>query len=70
MTERRAPVQMTINPPRGAGTVSWAEHLLAWEAYEKEYPGQSAERIAERGGFCYNELCLFLGRPPTTWVLR
>lgn len=30
----------------------------------------SAERIAERGGFSYGELALFLGREPRTWQPR
>jgi len=74
-TEKRAPVQGEPNllpnvgrytlPP---GTVAWAEHEAAWEAYaEKVGRGQSAERMAERGGFSYTELCAFLGHPPSTW---
>ena len=61
MTDR-APVQS----PRG--TIAWAEHVEAWEQYAKRYRGQSAERIAERGGFGYHELVTFLGRDPETFV--
>ena len=52
---------------RGAGTISCAEHELAWSAYEAAYHGQSAQRIHDRGGFGYSELVLLLGREPTTW---
>lgn len=45
--ERRAPVQ-----GYHGNTIPWEVHGLAWEAYAKEYGRkQSAERIAERGGF-------------------
>ena len=57
-----APVQS----PRG--TISWAEHLEAWADYDKRYHGQSAERIADRGGFGYNELVTHLGHAPTTFA--
>lgn len=50
------------------GSVSMEEHVEAWRAYESEYhSGQSAQRIAERGGFSYFELCNFLGHAPTTF---
>ncbi|MEN6369093.1 MAG: hypothetical protein ABFD77_05285, partial [Thermotogota bacterium] len=33
------------------GTISWEEHEEAWRAYDAKWRcGQSAERIAERGG--------------------
>jgi hypothetical protein len=54
-----------------AGTIAWAEHLLAWSGYAREYGrSQTAERMAERGGFSYYELTLYLGREPTTWAPR
>lgn len=54
-----------------SGTISWAEHEEAWEAYARRYGrGQSAERIQERGGFAYCELLDLLGRAPTTWTKR
>lgn len=56
--------------PHGEGMVSWAEHCQAWAGYAAQYSGQSAERIAERGGFSYGELVEFLGREPTTWRPR
>lgn len=68
--ERRAPVQATRvrGMERPAGTVSWDEHVLAWHAYDKRYhTDQSAERIAERAGFSFEELTLFLGHEPKTW---
>lgn len=53
------------------GTITWAEHLEAWQAYDKKWRcGQTAERIVERGGFDWNELVEFLGREPTTWLPR
>lgn len=55
----------------GPGTIAWAEHCLAWSAYAQRYGSeQSAERLAERGGFGYDELMTFLGRFPETWEPR
>ena len=83
---KRAPMQASLNsgtftddPRLGvvqwkahpAGSVAWSEHLLAWARYSDLYgKGQSAERMAERGGFSWGELCMFLGREPTTWEPR
>jgi hypothetical protein len=70
---RRAPVQGSYLIPRGEpghrpGTVTWAEHLEAYEDYAKRYGrSQSAERLAERAGFGYGELVDHLGRAPRTW---
>lgn len=71
---RRAPVQGEgrLSRPqkdhKPAGTIAWAEHLEAWEAYAKRYGrGQTAERLAERGGFGWYELQKLLGHDPTTW---
>lgn len=71
---RRAPVQGSPGriargmPGHRPGTISWEEHQRAWEAYSKRYGNdQSAARIAERAGFCYQELTEFLGHEPTTW---
>ena len=70
---RRAPVQGSRRIPRGQpghlpGTISWAEHVEAWEDYAKRCGrDQSAERIAERGGFGHSELVNHLGHLPTTW---
>lgn len=65
---RRAPVQASWRFNRVSGSVSWEEHVEAWMAYAKVFgKSQSAERIAERAGFCYGELVDFLGREPTTW---
>jgi hypothetical protein len=76
--QRRAPVQgnglyhLRDGDPRKEGshppgTIAWWEHLKAWEDYHRRYPGQSAEKIAERCGFCYWELCDHLGHEPETW---
>lgn len=67
---RRAPVQAEHNRmvPFPAGTIAWMEHVEAWEEYARRFGrSQSAERMAERGGFAMSELCSFLGRPPRTW---
>jgi len=70
---RRAPVQADhvgrSGDGSGPGTISWAEHEQAWRKYAGRHgAGQSAERIAERGGFGYAELQLFLGHDPETWT--
>lgn len=50
--ERRAPVQRYHGK-----TIPWRVHGLAWEAYAKKYGrAQSAERLAERGGFGIGEM--------------
>ena len=82
-TEKRAPVQSEVHPDhrsenryrspwvKPAGTVTWAEHLESFEVYAKRYGReQSAERLAERGGFGYYEMAGFLGHEPTTWRAR
>lgn len=54
-----------------AGTVAWKEHVQAWTEYKKRYGSdQDAARVAERGGFSYFELIMFLGRIPMTWRPR
>ncbi len=67
--ERRAPVQRNRRLDKPAGSIAWWEHEKAWEGYAKKYGSfyQSAERIAERCGFCYGELVEFLGHEPETW---
>lgn len=56
---------------KGPGSITWDEHLRAWGAYDARYhSGQSAERMAERGGFDYAELVMFLGKLPETWEPR
>jgi len=72
---KRAPVQGDGGHPKdrkhGPGSIAWAEHLQAWSAYAARYgEGQSAERMAERGGFGYGELQELLGREPETWEPR
>ena len=69
----RALVQ--ADPPRRgsrcAGTILWAEHEEAWKQYARLFgASQSAERIAERGGYGYGELELLLGHEPRTWEPR
>ena len=67
---RRAPVQGDYRV-RPAGTVAWWEHLEAYTAYAARYgKSQSAERLAERAGFGYQEMTTLLGHEPTTWSVR
>lgn len=81
--ERRVPVQGWGNahlpeshPARAKeakppGTITWEEHLEVWEAYAKRYgEGQSAERLAERGGFGYMEATSLLMKELRTWRPR
>ena len=72
--KKRVPVQgrnirgRTAIPP---GTIDYDEHILAWNGYVKLYGDyQTADRIAERGGFGYDELVSFLGHHPSTWKAR
>lgn len=39
-----------------AGHITWEAHLKAYEVYAEKYYDQSAERVAERGGFGQEEL--------------
>lgn len=79
--ERRVPVhyerKTLITAEKPAGTITWSEHVEAWEAYAALVPARnrgsydiSAERVAERGGFGYYELVKFLGHEPKTWRPR
>ncbi len=75
--KRRAPVLGdSWRPPRCGnrrrpGTIAWAEHLDAWADYARRYGNdQSAERLAERGGFSFEELVDHLGHEPKTWEPR
>ncbi|MCI2958193.1 DUF4406 domain-containing protein [Agromyces atrinae] len=64
--ERRAPVQSA----RAGTTISWAEHEETWAGYARRFPtsarAQSAERIAERGGFGVSEVLEFTGHAART----
>ena len=71
MSERRnAPIQMPHHGqvPHGIRfRVPWRIHLKAWQEYTKHYSGQSAEELADRGGFGLEELVYFLaGENPFT----
>lgn len=71
-SEKRAPVQgmgdlRSMTPKsRPPGTVPWDVHERAWKVYAAAFGrSQSAERIAERGGFSYAEMrCLLAGHSP------
>lgn len=63
--ERRAPV---LGGPGGeSGTISWAEHMEAFDSYKPHDWGLSAAEIADLGGFTYQGLTDLLGHEPTTW---
>jgi len=67
--ERRAPIQREDSVP--SGTIAWSEHIEAYVAYVKKYGNnQSAERLAERGGFGFFEITNLLGHEPKTWRPR
>ena len=52
---------MRTAPVQGAKPISWETHLLAWEAYDRKWRcGQTAERIAQRGGFAVSEMDEFV----------
>lgn len=56
------------SPEHHHGTISWEEHVEAWNDYARRYGrDQTAERLAERGGFGYGEITEHLGHPPRTW---
>jgi hypothetical protein len=68
---KRAPVQEDRGRGKAPGSIAWAEHLDAWSAYAAKFgSSQDADRIADRGGFGYGELCTFLGHEPKTWRPR
>lgn len=82
-SERRAPVQgdrcykmMTGHSARRPdskppGTIAWSEHLAVYERYRERYgDSQSAERLAERGGFGFREIEMLTGAEPRTWLPR
>jgi hypothetical protein len=56
------------DPGTVPGSIAWAEHVEAWRVYAARCAAdQTADRVAERGGFDWYELCSFLGREPRTW---
>lgn len=66
--ERRAPVQGNRSNGYVGGTIAWWEHEAVWKGYAAEFgTRQSAERIAERGGFGITECVDYLGHEPQTW---
>jgi hypothetical protein len=63
LSERRtAPIQGGGRDRRPDVRIPWDIHVRAWQVYAAAgYGDQSAERIAERGGFGYSELVMLLG---------
>lgn len=74
--KRRAPMQgeWKREPEkvrRVEGTITWDEHVKCYAAYAAKYGrAQSAERIAERGGFSFEEFVRLVGHEPKTWRPR
>ncbi len=65
---RAGTLRNATDPGAVPGTISWAEHEEAYREYARRYgTSQSAERLAERAGFGWFELCEFLGHEPRTW---
>ena len=70
---KRAPLQGSPRRPgavtsKPSGTISWAEHLECYTAYASRWGAeQSVERLAERGGFGWDEFVSLTGHEPTTW---
>lgn len=68
----RAPVR--ADRCRTEGSITWAEHLEACAAYAgseaNRLQAPSPERVAYEGGFGYGELCVLLGRVPSSWCKR
>lgn len=53
-----------------SGTIEWDCHYRAWTNYARKYGiSQSAERIAERGGFGEEELDKFFGENWRDYIL-
>ena len=63
MQPKNAPIQMPHkgHVPHGIHfRVPWRIHEKAWRQYAQRYHGQSAEQLAERGGFGLEELIYLL----------
>lgn len=53
---------------RTGGTIDWEEHLKAWKRYDTIYHnGQSADTIANRGGWHIDDLIEYLGHHPKSF---
>jgi hypothetical protein len=62
MIAKKLPGHATTQISGGNGyylKISWFAHIMAWRNYEMLFPGQSAQRINERGGFGEEELNAF-----------
>jgi len=53
---RDACSQMKPFPIQGGGSIPWWLAEVAFEYYQEKCPGQSLQRLAERGGFGVREL--------------
>lgn len=63
MARRNAPIQMPHggNVPHGISfRIPWRIHEKAWQEYSKHHRQQSAEHLADRGGFGLVELIYLL----------
>lgn len=66
LKEQRTPKEREViklapyqKKPSGRGYITWEAHLKAFETYSQKYRSQTAERIADRGGFGEYELDMF-----------
>ncbi len=47
-------------PVQDYGRIPWSTHVKAWREYHRQHPNhQTAERMAERGGFHVSEMDVF-----------
>lgn len=53
-------------PIQGGGTIPWWLAEEAYHYYHGQWPGQSLESLAKRGGFGTTELLMFLRRDEKT----
>lgn len=67
--EHRAPMQSSGGRHgRPRGSITWAEHEEIYAAYAaRNGTRQSAQLLADRGGFGWSECEQLLGREPRTW---
>jgi len=61
--EKRFPIQGDYRRELNEvyGSVPWSVAQVAYDEYHRRYPGQSMERLAERGGFGYWEMTEYTG---------
>lgn len=58
--QRMFPLQSEDTGPAGPSSIPWEIAERAYQEYNRRYPGQTLERIAERSGFGWLEMDEFL----------